>query len=99
MFRTDKRNISPIIFTGSTTMIGVCLTVISLFIVTKNNTSTYMDEVLSLDTLFFIISAFVSYLSLRWDNHKYLELLADILFFSGMLVMVLAGILIAFNAL
>ncbi len=96
MNNRNKRNISPIIFNGSTTMIGVCITVISLFIITKKDAGTYMDEVLSIDALFFIISAFISYLSLRWDNHAYLELAADIIFFTGMLVMAATGIFIVF---
>jgi len=97
MNSNNKRNISPIIFTGSTTMIGVCITVITLLIVTTKHTGTYIDEILASDTLFFIISAFISYLSLRWNNHRHLELIADIIFFIGMLLMVASGIFLVFK--
>lgn len=96
MKNQDKKDIAPTIFSGSTTMIGVCITVITLFIVTKNELNTYLDEVLSLDAFLFIMSAFISYLSLRWNNHRHLEIAADIFFFTGMLIMVFAGMLLVF---
>jgi len=96
MNNQSKKNIAPIIFNGSTTMIGVCMTVITLLIVTRKDQGTYIDEFLSLDALLFITSAFISYMSLRWNNHKNLELAADIIFFAGMLFMVLAGLFLVF---
>ncbi len=93
--KTD-RNIANHIFTGSTTMIGVCITVISLFVITKSNITSIADEIIGIDAFLFIISAFISYMSLRYNNHRKLEWIADICFFTGMLVMVIVGFIIVF---
>ena len=90
------RDIAHYIFSGSTTMIGVCITVITLFLIMGDRKKTFADEILAVDTLFFIISAFIAYLSLRRNNNKKLELFADIFFFAGMLIMVVVGILIVY---
>ena len=91
-----NREIAHHIFTGSTTMIGVCLTVITLFTITKSLISTYADEILGIDAFVFIISSFISYASLRENNNKRLEWVADIIFFIGMFIMVFIGLLIVF---
>jgi len=92
----EQRRIAEHIFTGSTTMIGVCLTVITLFSIIKTGITTYADEILGINALIFIISAFISYSSLRKNNEPIREWIADIIFFIGMAIMVLAGILIVF---
>jgi hypothetical protein len=91
-----NREIAHHIFSGSTTMIGVCITVITLFLIIKNRYTTYADGILAIDAFFFIISAFISYLSLRRNNNRKLELFADIFFFTGMLIMVIVGIMIVY---
>lgn len=92
----EQRRIAEHIFTGSTTMIGVCLTVITLFSIIKTGVTTYADEILGINTFIFIISAFISYSSLRKNNEPFREWIADIIFFIGMTIMVLAGLLIIF---
>jgi hypothetical protein len=92
------REIAHHIFTGSTTMIGVCITVITLFLLIKSRYTTYADEILAIDAFLFIISAFISYMSLRRNNNRKLELIADMFFFTGMLVMVIVGIIIVYFA-
>jgi hypothetical protein len=91
-----NREIAHHIFSGSTTMIGVCITVITLFLIIKNRYATYADGILAINAFLFIISAFTSYLSLRRNNNKKLELFADIFFFAGMLIMVMVGIMIVY---
>ncbi|MBS1497238.1 MAG: hypothetical protein JSU03_04105 [Bacteroidetes bacterium] len=92
----DKREIARFVFSGSTTMIGVCITVIALFKITNTGIRTYADEILSLDTFIFISSAYLSYLVLRSSQNRRLEKFADALFFVGMSIMLLVGILIVF---
>lgn len=61
-------------------MIGVCIRVITLLTVTRKDQGTYIDELLSLYSTLFIASAFISHMSLRLNNHRHLELAADIFF-------------------
>jgi hypothetical protein len=94
----NSRDIAHHIFTGATAMIGVCLTIIALFRVMNFHYKTYADEMLGVNTFIFIVSAFISYLSLRRNSGYRLEWIADILFFIGMLIMVFAGMIIVFFA-
>ncbi len=48
--------------------------------------------------VFYIISAILSYMSLRSETNMKLEWFADILFFFGMFVMVFVGVIIVFFA-
>jgi len=92
----ENREIAHHIFSGSTTMTGVCLTVITLLSITKSSLTTYADEILGINTILFIVSSFISYCSLRKNNEKRLEWAADIIFFIGMTIMVFASFLIVF---
>ena len=96
--RNKSRDIASSIFNGSTTMIGVCITVIALFRVVKISMKTYADEVLGIDTFLFIISALLSYLTLRNNQLTRTERWADAIFFAGMLIMVIVGIIIVFTS-
>ena len=93
-----NRQIAHHILTGSTTMIGVCITVITLFRVMKSSIESYADELLAFDNIVFITSAILAYSSIRKENNRLLEKLADIIFLFGMLLMLLAGIMIVFYA-
>ena len=95
-FKNDKE-IAHHIFSGSTTMIGVCITVISLFRIMKISKETLVDEILGVGTLVFIFSCFFSYLCLRNSELKRIENIADILFFTGLLLMLVVGFIIVFT--
>jgi DMSO/TMAO reductase YedYZ heme-binding membrane subunit len=92
----NSQTITHHIFTVSATMIAVCLTIITIFKVTNVDLMTMADDVLGLDAFIFIISCFMSYISLRHRNNKTLELIADISFFIGMIIMVIAGAMVIF---
>ena len=92
-----NNDIAQHIFIGAATMIGVCITVISLFRITKAGKTTSADELLGVNTLIFIISCFLSYLCLRNPDIKYVESVADILFFIGLLLMLVVGFMIVFT--
>lgn len=92
-----SREIARHVFTGSTTMVGVCVTVIALFRVMKISVQTYADEILGLDNFIFIIAALLSYSALRKENNIRMERWADVLFFTGMLIMLLVGLIIVFS--
>ncbi len=94
--RERTKDVAEHVFSGSTTMIGVCITVIALFKVMKTSMRTYADEFLGIDTFIFITSTLLSYTSLR-NGSKRVENIADIFFFTGMLIMLLVGFMIVFT--
>lgn len=99
MLRKDKnRNVADHVFNGSITMSGVCATIIALFRVMKIGVQTYADEILAFNTLLFLMSAMFSYMSLRKENNLTSEKIADTLFFTGMLSMLVVGVIIVFTA-
>ena len=65
-FKKDQ-DIAEHIFIGSTTMIGVSVTIISLFKIMNVSNKTLVDEMVSIDTLFFIFSCFLSFF--YWTYH------------------------------
>lgn len=92
-----SRDIARHVFSGSTTMIGVCITIIALFRVMKIGMKTYVDEVLGLDNFIFIAAAVCAYAAIRKDNNLRMERAADLLFFAGMGVMLVVGVIIVFS--
>jgi len=94
--KKDNQDIAHYVFSGSTTMIGVCITVIALFRVMNISIKTYADEILGIDTLIFILATLLSYITLRNDQ-KNIERFADIFFFIGMGILIFVGILIIFS--
>lgn len=92
--KQQREAMSYHILSTASTMIGVCITVITFFKVTDFNLKTYADDLLGFDTLLFIICCFLSYISIRRQNDKKIELIADLLFMLSMSIMVLVGLLI-----
>jgi len=89
------------ILPSSATMIGVCMTVISLaHLIPKQNISRHVNELLSLDSLLFLGSAMLSYFSIRRPMMaERFERVADVIFLLGLAVMVVVGFVIAFELL
>lgn len=81
------------------TMVGVCVTVISVIQIAPGNTvSHWADKLLAIDSLAFLSSTFLSYWSIRHKDMlvKY-ERYADRLFLLGMAIMVFVSFLVAFE--
>ena len=92
-----ERKIASDILSGSTTMSGVCITIIALFRVMKTNIQTYADEILAVNASLFIAAALFAYISLRKENNKHFEKVADIFFFTGMVIMLVVGLIIVYT--
>jgi uncharacterized membrane protein len=81
------------IFTVSSAMVGVCLTVIGLVrvVITLGKADTVADDLLAFDALLFVAACFLSYAALRSRRtrrmHR-LERFADGVFILAMIVMV-----------
>ena len=90
------------IFTVSSAMVGVCLTVIGLIrvVITLGTADTLADDFLAGDALLFLISCLLSYWALRSRSvhrmHR-LEKVADATFIIAMIGMVIICALITYN--
>ena len=105
--RRDERthlahDISIHIFTVSSAMVGVCLTVIGLIrvVITLGTADTLADDFLAGDALLFLISCLLSYWALRARSvrrmHR-LEKIADGIFIFAMVGMVIICALITYS--
>jgi cytochrome c oxidase assembly factor CtaG len=90
------------IFTVSSAMVGVCLTVIGLIrvVITLGTADTVADDLLAADALLFLVSCLLSYWALRSRGlhrmHR-LEKIADGIFIFAMIVMVVVCALITYT--
>ena len=90
------------IFTVSSAMVGVCLTVIGLIrvVITLGRADTLADDFLAADALLFLISCLLSYWALRSRSvrrmHR-LEKIADGIFILAMIGMVIICALITYT--
>jgi ABC-type Na+ efflux pump permease subunit len=88
-----EENICIHIFTVSSAMVGVCLTVIGLVrvVITLGKADTLADDLLAGDALLFLISCFLSYAALRARGARRMhriERASDAVFIVAMVVMV-----------
>jgi hypothetical protein len=97
-----EQDISIHIFTVSSAMVGVCLTVIGLIrvVITLGKADTLADDFLAGDALLFLISCLLSYWALRSRTlrrmHR-LEKIADGIFIVAMIGMVVICALITYT--
>ena len=97
-----KQNLSQHILPNSSMMIGVCMTVISISKVIGLHSGQHrIAEVFAFDALIFLISAALSYVSMRYESDTSLsvraERFADVAFMFGLALMTLAGFLLTYE--
>ena len=79
--------VSSHILPNASTMLGVCMMVISILDLSGRKSSTWGDEVLAVDSVLFAISALLSYMSIRSEKLEIvLEDWADRCFILGLLI-------------
>jgi hypothetical protein len=95
----QKSRLADHILPSSATMIGVCMTVISVSqLIPKHSISRHVDELLAFDSLLFLASAMLSYFSIRHPGRaEKLEQLADIIFLVAIALMVIIGFVVSFE--
>lgn len=102
-----NHQLSTHILPTASTMVGVCMTVISIVKLTQvSRGESWMDELLALDSLVFLASALLSYFSLRAnrissnsaDGERF-ERWADTTFICGLILMGFAAIAITLEIL
>jgi hypothetical protein len=88
-----EEDISIHIFTVSSAMVGVCLTVIGLIrvVITFGKADTVADDLLAADAFLFLVSCLLSYSALRTRSKRRMhrmERIADGIFILAMILMV-----------
>jgi amino acid transporter len=88
-----EEDISIHIFTVSSAMVGVCLTVIGLIrvVITFGKADTVADDLLAADAFLFLLSCLISYFALRTRSKRRMhrrERIADSIFILAMILMV-----------
>ncbi len=94
--RSDK---SPHILNTSATLLGLCFIVLTSLKLNNKSEATLIDEFTAIAILFFMVSSFLSFLSMRSKSIPSLryEKFADFIFLSGLFFLFLTTILILFN--
>jgi hypothetical protein len=96
----NSRVLSGLIFTVSSGMVGVCLTVVGVFNAFRNAKAVEKaaDTLVACDALVFLSSCMLAYLALRAVTERSwrrLERVADVLFLLGLMGMVVIATMIA----
>ena len=102
--KAHERDIATHIFTTSSVMLGLCLTIISVMRSTRTpgGLETIVDDVIAIDALIFLSSCFLSYAALRARHLRRMhrvESLADAIFLLGMTIMGVACALFVWTIL
>ena len=96
---TAANGLSSHILPTSATMVAVCMAVISVVKVTPSGTlGIWVDKLLGIDSLLFLASAFISFISMRpgQGSARY-ERWAEWIFLTGLTILVGAGLILSFE--
>ena len=93
--RTRERDIAVHIFTTSSVMVGLCLTIISVMrsLPRAGQLKTAVDDLIAIGALVFLVACFLSYAVLRSRHLRRMhrvESLADGVFLLGMTILAVA---------
>ncbi|UOE51716.1 hypothetical protein MTO98_11570 [Mucilaginibacter sp. SMC90] len=96
MSRNDK---SPHILNAASNLLGLCFVVLTSLKFLNLSQRTYIDEIVTVALVFFMLSCILSFLSIRGTIKPggRSEAVADYLFLGGMIVLFVTAILIIFN--
>ncbi len=95
----DSNDLSHHILPNSATMVGVCIMVISIVKGMNPGFANYLiDKALAIDSILFMVSALLSFLSIRLDRSAAkLERWAEIIFLLGLVSMTIITVVFSFR--
>jgi hypothetical protein len=99
MNNNSPKDLSHHILPNSATMVGACIMVISIVKSLTPGTANYLiDKALAIDSILFMVSALLSFLSIRLDRSSVmLERLAEIIFLLGLISMTVITVIFSFE--
>jgi uncharacterized membrane protein len=96
----NKKNISRHILPTSANLLGLCFVILSFIKVLKLGSETLIDELVAMSILFFLVSSFCSYASMRSNRWEELfERIADTIFLIGLILLSVGSVLVAFEVI
>jgi hypothetical protein len=99
MKSNSSNDLSHHILPNSATMVGACIMVISIVNSSGSGLTSYLvDKALAIDSLLFMISALLSFSSIRLEqNTARLERWAEMIFLLGLVSMTLITVIFSFE--
>jgi hypothetical protein len=93
-----ERRLSAHILPTSATMIGVCMTVLSIgHLGPGGEFRVVVDKLLAVDAVVFLVSALLSFAAMRADGAgRTLEVRAELIFTGGLVLLDLVAVVLAF---
>jgi hypothetical protein len=97
----ERNNSSPHILNTSANLLGFCFIVLTSVKISALTESSFIDEGAALAIVIFMSSCLLSFLAMRSKTARgaKLERFADLCFFSGLIVLFITTMLIAFNVI
>ena len=93
---TGRNVLSQHILPSSATMVGVCITALSILkLVRPTGIGIWVNHLLALGSLVFLTSGILSYAAMRSAQNVRLERYADLTFIAGLLLLSLCTVFIA----
>ncbi|NOT84289.1 MAG: hypothetical protein HOP02_05770 [Methylococcaceae bacterium] len=95
----NSKDLTHHILPNSATMVGVCIMVISIVKSMSPGMASYLiDKALAIDSVMFMVSALLSFLSIRLDRSTVnLERWAEMIFLLGLVSMTLITVVFSFE--
>jgi hypothetical protein len=96
----NKKNISKHILPTSSNLLGLCFVILTFIKVLKLGNETVIDELVAIAIIFFLVSSFLSYASMRTNrwSEKY-EKIADIIFLIGLSLLSVGSVMVAYEVI
>ena len=94
----SARGLSTHILPTSATMVGVCMTVLSIgHLAQRGEVRLAIDKLLAVDAIVFLVSAVLSFMSLRPGQSRLrYEWWGELLFICGLALLALGAVVLAF---
>ena len=93
---TSRSSLSQHILPSSATMVGVCITALSILkLVRPTGLGIWVNHLLAVSSLVFLTSGMLSYAAMRAAQNVRLEHYADVAFIAGLLLLSLCTVFIA----
>ena len=100
MNNNNSNDLSHHILPNSATMVGLCITVITIVKAMGPGLANYLiDKGLAIDSVLFMISALLSFSSIRLRQHsnEWLERWAEMIFLLGLVSMTVITVIFSFE--
>jgi hypothetical protein len=96
----SKKNISRHILPTSANLLGLCFVILTFIKLSKMADETIVDECIGFLIMLFLISSFLSYISMRARRKAELyEKIADYIFLAGLCLLTLVSLVIVFEVI